>query len=172
MRSFFSRAGSVGASVAIALGSLGLVTVSGVKLHPAHANSQSQSLLTAKPAIGPSGLSGLKGGEPIPAPNPNAVAPDGQPLSRDVEVPLAAPTALTPGSALGTDWQLFGNRGDRRNLLKSIDYSLRYMGTASSVEAYRNYPMEEVTHGRVVRSLRRFRELVVDRKSTRLNSSH
>ncbi|MEM9244725.1 MAG: MltA domain-containing protein [Cyanobacteria bacterium P01_F01_bin.153] len=167
MRSFFSRAGSVGASVAIALGSLGVVAASGFKLHPAQANNQPQPLLTAESAIGPLDLPGLKGGDPVPAPNPNAVAPDGQPLSRDVEVPLAAPTALTPGSSLGTDWQLFGNRGDRQNLLKSIDYSLRYMRTAKSVEVYRNYPVEEVTHDRVVRSLQRFRQLVVAAKSAK-----
>mgnify|MGYP001794719553 CR=1 FL=1 len=165
MRSFSRRAGSIGAAVGIVLSALGLAAA-GLKLNPAQANPQFQPLLTAKPAAGGFSLALLKGG-PTPASPSETLGPDGRPLSRDVETPLATPTRLTPGNSLGTDWQLFGSRGDRQNLLKSIDYSLRFMATPKSRDAYRNYPVEGVTHARVLRSLRRFRQLVVAAKSAK-----
>ncbi|MCM1983930.1 MltA domain-containing protein [Lyngbya confervoides BDU141951] len=53
-----------------------------------------------------------------------------------------------------------GSRGDYKTLLRSIDHSLRYLGTDSAVKAYQNYALPDFTRDRVIRSLRRFRELV------------
>ncbi len=166
MRKLLSRASKpspkrpLGISLAIALGlgSLGLTGAAGEMTSPRRALAHP---LAHKGAIAAS-LTPLKD---EPPPNPEATAPDGKPISNDVEIPLADPIALPVGGSLGMDWQLFGSRGDRQNLLKSIDYSLRYMQTASSREAYRDYPVEGVTHARVLRSLRRFRQLVASARS-------
>ncbi|MBW4576429.1 MAG: murein transglycosylase A [Aphanothece sp. CMT-3BRIN-NPC111] len=69
---------------------------------------------------------------------------------------------------LGLDDQLWGNlnqAGDRQALLTSIDNSLRYLKTAQSARVYRNYPVPGITHSRVLRSLVRFRQLVVSSNS-------
>ena len=145
------------AAIALGFGAMGLMGA-------AERVNSPEATVEAQRSESQGSLASLKGDPP---PNPNATAPDGQPLTNDVEIPLAAPTALQVGGNLGTDWQLFGARGDRANLLKSIDYSLRYMRTQKSVEAYRNYPVEGVTHGRVLRSLRRFRQLVVSARSAK-----
>lgn len=58
---------------------------------------------------------------------------------------------------LGYDAQ-FGQ--DRNALLQAIDYSLDYLATEAAVMAYEAYPLAGVTHGRVQRSLVRFRQLV------------
>lgn len=69
---------------------------------------------------------------------------------------------------LGWDEQLFwskGKRGDRKALLQSIDYSLRYLNTPRAATVYQNYPVEGITLERVRKSLLRFRQLVVAAKS-------
>ncbi|GAC1499208.1 MAG: hypothetical protein NVS2B14_12610 [Chamaesiphon sp.] len=65
---------------------------------------------------------------------------------------------------LGLDDQLWGNfnqPGDRQALLSSIDNSLRYLKTGDAKAAYKRYPDSGVTRDRVVRSLLRFRQLVL-----------
>ena len=79
-------------------------------------------------------------------------------------VPLEPVTARTVG-ALGLDEQLFGPRGDRANLLRSIDHSLRYIQTPAAARAYADYPVPGITRDRVERSLRRFRQLVASANS-------
>jgi membrane-bound lytic murein transglycosylase A len=81
---------------------------------------------------------------------------------------LAAP--LRPLSAaqippqFGLDPQLWqnpsGGKGDRQNLLKAVDHSLRYIDTAAAQAAYRNYAVPGITQDRVRRSLLRFRRLL------------
>jgi membrane-bound lytic murein transglycosylase A len=69
---------------------------------------------------------------------------------------------------LGFDEQLWGRPGqpgDRQALLKSIDYSLRYLQTSSAQRAYQQYPVPGITRDRVRRSLVRFRQLVVSSRS-------
>jgi hypothetical protein len=64
--------------------------------------------------------------------------------------------------SLGFDDQLWGRPGqpgDRQALLKSIDYSLRYLASPSAAQAYRRYPVPGITRDRVRRSLVRFRQL-------------
>jgi len=70
--------------------------------------------------------------------------------------------------SLGFDDQLWGRPGqpgDRQALLKSIDYSLRYLASPSAAQAYRRYPVPGITRDRVRRSLVRFRQLVVTSRS-------
>ena len=69
---------------------------------------------------------------------------------------------------LGLDeqiWQQNGQPGDWRALLMSIDHSLRYLRSPAAATAYRRYPVSGITRDRVLRSLVRFRELVVNSPS-------
>ncbi|MBW4643088.1 MAG: murein transglycosylase A [Goleter apudmare HA4340-LM2] len=99
---------------------------------------------------------------PIPVPSIN---PEVSPPLK----PLALGSDCTPRHAcLGWDEQLWGSkgkRGDRQALLASIDHSLRYLQKDAAIAVYQKYPIKEITHDRVVRSLRRFRQLVVQSKS-------
>ncbi|NEQ24100.1 MAG: murein transglycosylase A [Microcoleus sp. SIO2G3] len=70
--------------------------------------------------------------------------------------------------SLGFDEQLWGNPnqpGDWRAMLKSIDYSLRYLQTPTAAQAYQRYPVPGITRDRVRRSLVRFRQLLVSSPS-------
>lgn len=53
-----------------------------------------------------------------------------------------------------------GERGDYKTLLQSIDHSLAYLQTPSAIEAYQSLNISGVSRDRVIRSLKRFRELV------------
>jgi membrane-bound lytic murein transglycosylase A len=55
----------------------------------------------------------------------------------------------------------FKTPDDRRSLLKAIDYSLRYLQTERAIAAYRSSPTPGITRERVVRSLKRFRQLLL-----------
>ncbi|MBW4468997.1 MAG: MltA domain-containing protein [Stenomitos rutilans HA7619-LM2] len=50
---------------------------------------------------------------------------------------------------------------ERRSLLKAIDYSLRYLQTEQGIAAYRLSRTPGITRERVVRSLKRFRQLLL-----------
>ena len=76
-------------------------------------------------------------------------------------------TPVTPDT-LGLDEQLWerpGQPGDKRSLLRSIDYSLRYLGSDAAVRAYQRNLGTGITRSLVRRSLVRFRQLVVSSKS-------
>lgn len=74
---------------------------------------------------------------------------------------LLSPTQVPPTLGLDADlWQTPNAKGDKTLLLKSIDYSLRYLDTGAARAAYRNYPVPGVTRDRVQRSLLRFRTLL------------
>lgn len=78
---------------------------------------------------------------------------------------------------LGLDeqiWGDFGQPGDKEALLRSIDYSLRYLQTSEAAEAYQEYPVDGITRDgreahslrhRIFRSLLRFRQLVLSSSS-------
>lgn len=89
----------------------------------------------------------------------------------DVPVPLQPvnpQTSQVTLDLLGLDEQLWGRPGqpgDRRALLKSIDYSLGYLQTAKAQQAYQQYLVPGITRDRVRRSLVRFRQLVVTSRS-------
>ncbi len=82
--------------------------------------------------------------------------------------PVSAPTiplkpaAQTPNSF---DDQLWQRLSDRQPLLTAIDHSLRYLQTPQAVRAYQTYPVKGVTHNRVDRSLRRFKQLILASRS-------
>ncbi|MCL1468878.1 MltA domain-containing protein [Argonema galeatum A003/A1] len=64
---------------------------------------------------------------------------------------------------VGFDEQLWGKNDrspDKEALLKSIAQSLRYLQTDDAAAVYRRYPDAEITRDRVIRSLKRFRDLV------------
>lgn len=80
--------------------------------------------------------------------------------------PLQATSVMS--DSLGLDEQLWGRAGqpgDKRSLLRSIDYSLRYLGSDAAVRAYQRNLGTGITRNRVRRSLVRFRQLVVGSKS-------
>ncbi len=69
---------------------------------------------------------------------------------------------------LGLDDQLWGSLqkpGDKQDLLKSIDNSLRYIDTSAAINVYKNYPVSGITRERVKRSLIRFRQLLLISKN-------
>lgn len=51
---------------------------------------------------------------------------------------------------------------DRQNLIKGIDYSLSFLAKPS---AQKSYPLGAITHDRMVRTLKRFRELLLTTKT-------
>lgn len=110
-------------------------------------------------------------------------------LSAQVERPTTTPTTPLPAllnlrgnpikaakvdvaccqsESLGQDellWGQNGEPGDRQALLKSINYSLRYLLSGDAAVAYQRYSVVGITRQRVVRSLQRFRELVQKSRS-------
>lgn len=84
--------------------------------------------------------------------------PAANPKAGDLEAP-------SNGEVVGLDDQLWGKNGDQAAMIAAIDNSLRYMQNPASVKAYSEYIVPGVTHGRVKRSLSRFRQLVVSSKS-------
>lgn len=75
---------------------------------------------------------------------------------------------LNQQEQLGLDQQIWGNageKGDKEALLTAINHSLRYLRSPQAVQAYRRYPISGITRTKVIRSLERFRQLVVSSKS-------
>jgi len=96
---------------------------------------------------------------------------------RKTQVPLVqiqrspTDTCCQPDSTC-KDEQLWGSQGDRQALLKAIDYSLRYLQTQKAAADYQQYPVAGITRDRILRSLKRFRQLVVkSRSSTELQTA-
>ena len=70
--------------------------------------------------------------------------------------------------SLGLDEQIWGQGGqpgDKEALLAALDNSLRYLGTGDAAATYQRYPVAEFTRAHVIRSLERFRQLVVSSRS-------
>jgi membrane-bound lytic murein transglycosylase A len=97
--------------------------------------------------------------DPTPgSPTPDSPTPDSStpadPVSTSAPLRLAA-------SADRLAWlELLTLPTDRQPLLQAIDYSLDYLATAKAVEDYQNYPLADITHRRVQRSLERLHHLV------------
>jgi membrane-bound lytic murein transglycosylase A len=82
--------------------------------------------------------------------------------------PVSIDRMESAGATLGLDDQLWGSggaQGDKRSLLASIDHSINYLRSPKAAEVYRSYPVRGVTQDRVLRSLVRFRELVLTSNS-------
>ncbi len=95
-----------------------------------------------------------------------AATPAASPLK-----PLPLSQVTTPDCAIacfGLDQKLWGSEGqskDKSALAVAIDYSLRYLKTDAARSAYEKYPVEGITLTRVDRSLRRFRQLLLQSRS-------
>jgi membrane-bound lytic murein transglycosylase A len=82
-------------------------------------------------------------------------------------LPLRRVEESTHGSgsgALGFDdrlWDSFAGAGDRRALLEAIDHSLVYLHTSEARTVYTQYPVAGFSRDRVIRTLRRFRQLLL-----------
>ncbi|HLP88589.1 MAG TPA: murein transglycosylase A [Nostocaceae cyanobacterium] len=108
----------------------------------------------------------------IPVPNKLEELPSPQPPEEQKLPPLIEVTETKNHNflrhRLGWDEQIWGNKsqkGDKQALLASIDNSLRYLQTNTARKLYQNYPIKEITLDRIHRSLKRFRQLVVNSKS-------
>ncbi|AKG20913.1 murein transglycosylase A [Calothrix sp. 336/3] len=75
--------------------------------------------------------------------------------------PLSLQTSLPQDKNYFLDNQIWGNPGDKQNLIQAIDHSLNYLKTSEAKTAYQNYIIPEITKERVEKSLKRFRELVI-----------
>jgi membrane-bound lytic murein transglycosylase A len=86
------------------------------------------------------------------------------PVLQKPPVPLRP---VKPPEGAGFDDQLWGlaTVSDRKALLTALDRSLNYLRTAQAAEVYRRYPVKGVTRDRVIRSLRRFRQLLLTARS-------
>ncbi|MGD2180687.1 murein transglycosylase A [Lusitaniella coriacea] len=96
-------------------------------------------------------------------PKVKAPIPHWKPEEKETLQPIAGEKVKEPN--LGLDEQIWGETGDRAELLKAIDRSLQYLNSEAAVAAYKNYPVEGITRDRVQKSLQRFRELAVASQS-------
>lgn len=84
-------------------------------------------------------------------------------------LPLTVVSTDQLPKGLAKDQQLWkkvnGQKGDYKALLTAIDHSLEYLGTDKAQKDYQDYKVPGITRDRVSRSLRRFRQLVVQAKS-------
>ncbi len=83
-----------------------------------------------------------------------------KPQATPTPTPLSLQSSLPQDKNYFLDNQIWGQPGDKQNLLKAIDYSLSYLQTPEAKTAYQNYIIPEITQVRVEKSLKRFRELV------------
>ncbi|MEH1943247.1 MAG: MltA domain-containing protein [Nostoc sp.] len=63
------------------------------------------------------------------------------------------------------DEMLYGKISEKKALLTAIDRSLQYLQTANAAAAYQNYQVAGITRDRVLKSLKRFRELLLKTNS-------
>jgi membrane-bound lytic murein transglycosylase A len=72
--------------------------------------------------------------------------------------------SVEPSLLLGLDRQL-AEQASRQNLVAAIDQSLHYLQSSPASAAYQHYPIAGITRSRVLRSLMRFRQLVLAARS-------
>ncbi|MEH2107818.1 murein transglycosylase A [Nostoc sp.] len=63
------------------------------------------------------------------------------------------------------DEVIYGEISDKKALMTAIARSLQYLQTANAEAAYQNYPVAGITRDRVIKSLQRFRELLLKTNS-------
>ncbi|MEH1771851.1 murein transglycosylase A [Nostoc sp.] len=63
------------------------------------------------------------------------------------------------------DEVIYGKIPEKKALLGAIARSLQYLQTANAAAAYQNYPVAGITRDRVIKSLQRFRELLLKTNS-------
>ncbi|MEH1841921.1 MAG: MltA domain-containing protein [Nostoc sp.] len=75
------------------------------------------------------------------------------------------PITCCQGDTSCFDEPLYGEIPDKKALLSAITRSLQYLQTANAAAAYQNYQVAEITRDRVIKSLKRFRELLLTTNS-------
>ncbi|MBW4476235.1 MAG: MltA domain-containing protein [Tolypothrix brevis GSE-NOS-MK-07-07A] len=85
-----------------------------------------------------------------------------KPQATPTTTPLLLQSSLPQDKNYLLDNQIWGQPGDKQNLIKAIDYSLSYLQTPAAKTAYQNYIIPEITQLKVEKSLKRFREIVVN----------
>lgn len=84
-------------------------------------------------------------------------------LTQKQKAPLIQrlPVTCCQGDSSCLDEVLYGQIPDKKALLSAIAHSLQYLQSANAVAAYQNYQVAEITRDRVLKSLKRFRELLL-----------
>ncbi|MBG1258312.1 murein transglycosylase [Nostoc sp. BAE] len=75
------------------------------------------------------------------------------------------PVTCCQGDTSCLDELLYGEIPDKKPLLSAIARSLQYLQTANAAAAYQNYQVAGITRDRVIKSLKRFRELLLTTNS-------
>lgn len=75
------------------------------------------------------------------------------------------PVTCCEDDASCVDEVLYGKVSDKKALLTAIDRSLQYLQTASAASAYQNYQVSGISRDRILKSLQRFREILLKTNS-------
>lgn len=75
------------------------------------------------------------------------------------------PVTCCQGDTSCFDEVLYGEIPDKKALLSAIARSLQYLQTANAAAAYQNYQVAGITRDRIIKSLKRFRELLLTTNS-------
>ncbi|MBD2491510.1 murein transglycosylase A [Aulosira sp. FACHB-615] len=73
----------------------------------------------------------------------------------------------SPVGCCQDDLSCFDELADKKALITSIDRSLQYLQTSRAIAAYQKYPVTGITRNRVIKSLTRFRELLLKSNSAK-----
>ncbi|MGF2034844.1 MAG: murein transglycosylase A [Nostoc sp. CmiVER01] len=104
------------------------------------------------------------------------IPPECQVKKWDIPVSLTAENQKSPliqrlpitccqGDTSCFDEVLYGEIPGKKALLSAIARSLQYLQTANAAAAYQNYPVAQIRRDRVIKSLKRFRELLLTTNS-------
>ncbi|AUB38810.1 mltA, membrane-bound lytic murein transglycosylase A [Nostoc flagelliforme CCNUN1] len=77
------------------------------------------------------------------------------------------PITCCQGDTSCLDEFLYGEIPDKKALISAIARSLQYLQTANAAAAYQNYQVAGITRDRIIKSLKRFRELLLTTNSAR-----
>lgn len=75
------------------------------------------------------------------------------------------PITCCQGDTSCLDEFLYGEMPDKKALISAIARSLQYLQTANAAAAYQNYQVAGITRDRIIKSLKRFRELLLTTNS-------
>jgi len=75
------------------------------------------------------------------------------------------PVTCCQADASCLDEAIYGKIPDKKALLQAIDRSLQYLQTASATSAYQNYQVSGISRDRILKSLQRFREILLKTNS-------
>ena len=102
----------------------------------------------------------------ISTPKPNRDTP--KPVTPALIAVNKAPFPCCEGDTSCLDKQIWGENSqqpDKKVLLNSLDNSLRYLQTEAAKAAYQRYRVSGINRERVIKSLQRFRQLLLESKT-------